>query len=230
LGDGPAGGVFGHGQRFGIYGIADGFPVSELDELRYPGVYGQGWYGAVFEGRHTGMSCTGGAGDAANFTGNVTILGTLYVDGQIKSTQLPKSSVVSHPDGTQRVLCAVESPECWFEDFGRAEVNEGHAVVELDPDFAALIDTDDYHVFVTPEGDSNGLYVSMRSPREFEVREQGGATNTVGFSYRLVAKPKAVRSERLQIFEPPAELAPAEFEREEFETAAELKDWQQRSE
>jgi hypothetical protein len=77
-------------------------------------------------------------------------------------------------------------------------------VVELDPAFAALVDTEDYHVFLTPEGNSNGLYVSMRSPEEFEVREQGEGTSTVQFSYRLVARPKTVRAERL----PPSSLLP----------------------
>ncbi len=53
---------------------------------------------------------------------------------------------------------------------------EGRGRVEFDPDFAAILGIDDghYHVFLTPEGDSNGLYVSSRSPTAFEVHEQQG--------------------------------------------------------
>jgi hypothetical protein len=88
----------------------------------------------------------------------------------------------------------MESPESWFEDFGRAELTEGSAEVELDGDFAALVNTDDYHVFLTPEGDSAGLYVSARSRQAFEVREQGNGTGTVEFSYR--SSPNARTSRR----------------------------------
>jgi hypothetical protein len=102
FGDGRAGGVYGHGLRSGIYAYADGFPDSELDTWKYPGLYGYGWYGAVLEGRDTGLSCTGGSGNAANFAGNVGILGNLHVIGQITSTVLPKASVVLHPDGTRK--------------------------------------------------------------------------------------------------------------------------------
>jgi hypothetical protein len=74
----------------------------------------------------------------------------------------------------------VESPESWFEDFGRAELRDGRAAVELDVDFAGLVDTDDYHVFLTPEGESSGLYVSSRTTSTFEVREQPDGRSTTG--------------------------------------------------
>jgi hypothetical protein len=102
-----------------------------------------------------------------------------------------------HPDGSYRRLYSLESPETWFEDFGRGELLDGRAQVELDPDYAVLVQLEDYHVFLTPEGDSAGLYVAGKSPTGFEVREQQGGTSSLTFSYRVVARPKDVPGDRL---------------------------------
>ena len=58
-----------------------------------------------------------------------------------------KSAAVPHPDGTHRRLYCVESPESWFEDFGKGQLDCGEADVAIDPTFAAVVDLDDYHVF-----------------------------------------------------------------------------------
>ena len=60
-----------------------------------------------------------------------------------------KRAVVPFPDGTQRALDCMESPENWFEDFGEAKLKSGRAVVKLDADFAKVIKSGDYRVFVT---------------------------------------------------------------------------------
>ena len=71
-----------------------------------------------------------------------------------------------------------------------------------------------YTVLVTPEGDTNGVFVTSKSPQGFEVRENNGGRATVGFGYRIVAKPfdtKAARLPllstipRLKAFDAPAE-------------------------
>jgi hypothetical protein len=100
-------------------------------------------------------------------------------------------------------LYALESPESWFEDFGRGEMVRGRAQVELDPDYAAVVQTEDYHVFLTPEGNSKGLYVSNRRTSGFEVREQQGGTSTLTFSYRVVARRADIEVERLEKVELP---------------------------
>jgi hypothetical protein len=69
------------------------------------------------------------------------------------------------------------SPDCWFEDFGEAQLVDGEADVPLDPEFAALIVVEGYHVFVTPYGDSNGLFVAERGRSGFRV---------YGFSAELI--------------------------------------------
>jgi hypothetical protein len=97
----------------------------------------------------------------------------------------------------------MESPESWFEDFGRGRLSGGRAEVQLDPDFAALVRTDDFHVFLTAEGETAGLYVAERSETGFEVREQRGGAGEVAFSYRVVARRRDADAGRLATFELP---------------------------
>ena len=91
----------------------------------------------------------------------------------------------------------MESPESWFEDFGEAHLVDGKAEVRLEPGFAALVEVIGYHVFLTPYGDSKGMYVTERSATGFRVREQQGGTSAVRFAYRVVAKRKDIVAERL---------------------------------
>jgi hypothetical protein len=216
-------GVFGYGRRTGVYGFSEGFATSDIDPTIYTGLYGEGWYGSFTVGRDVG-TYSRGANYAGVFQGDVIVSGRLYV------VQPPKAAVVPHPDGTQRALCAMESPESWFEDFGRAEVIDGHARVELDADFAALVRTDDYHVFVTAEGESNGLYVSARTEAAFDVDEQGKGTSSLPFSYRVAAKRKDVEVDRLEVVELPREFAPEfmppELEPDDVEPTREWEEWE----
>jgi hypothetical protein len=125
---------------------------------------------------------------AGFFAGNAVVTGTL--------TAGVKNAMVAFPDGSQRVLHCMESPEHWFEDFGTAKLKNGRAVVALDADFAKVIKRGDYRVFVTPEGDCRGLYVRNRGAARFEVRELGGGKSNVAFSYRIVGRRRDIRRHR----------------------------------
>ncbi len=125
---------------------------------------------------------------AGFFAGNVIVNGTL--------TANVKNGVVAFPDGTQRVLHCMESPEHWFEDFGTAKLARGRAAVRLDANFAKVVTPGGYRVFVTPEGDCRGLYVRGKSAKRFEVRELQGGKSSVAFSYRIVARRKEIKRHR----------------------------------
>jgi hypothetical protein len=141
----------------------------------------------------TGLFASGpAAGFAARFDGPVQVNGSFTVIGG------PKSAAVPHPDGSHRRLYCVESPESWFEDFGRDQLTNGRATVRLDRDFAVLVHSDNYDVFLTTYGDTKGLYVSSKGPTGFEVREVQGGTGSIGFSYRVVAKRKDIGGARLE--------------------------------
>jgi len=92
-------------------------------------------------------------------------------------------------NGETRSLYAVQSPEVRIEDFGSAQLSKGTATVQIDSLFAQTVNLDvDYHVFLTPLGDCNGLYVINKTATGFEVRELGGGTSDVSFDYRIIAK------------------------------------------
>jgi hypothetical protein len=146
------------------------------------GVYGYSTNAIAVAGITTNPAATAGY-----FQGHVVVVGTL--DATVKN------AVVPFPDGSRRLLHCMESPEHWFEDFGSAKLARGRAVVKLDADFAKVIKSGDYRVFVTPEGDCRGLYVRRRTNR-FEVRELAGGKSSIAFSYRIVGRRKDIKGHR----------------------------------
>jgi hypothetical protein len=110
-----------------------------------------------------------------------------------------KSAVVAVDGGARRVaLYAVEAPENWFEDFGSGQLVNGSARVELESTFVQTVDTEmDYHVFLTPNGESKGLYVKQKTATSFEVRENEGGTSNLAFDYRIVARRRGYENIRL---------------------------------
>ncbi len=188
-------GVFGQGEGIGVFGLA----ITNGDSKGGIGVFGDGGdWGVMGDGFKIGVEGNGpevgvlgrSKGLAGWFDGNVLVDGSLFVTGA-------KAAVVPHPDGSHRTVFALESPQSWFEDFGRARLQRGRARVTLPADFAALVRTQDYHVFCSPEGDCHGLFVTKLTRSGFEVRELSRGTSTVRFSYRIVAKRKDLADARL---------------------------------
>jgi hypothetical protein len=166
----------------------------------------------VWGGAHVAGSVSIGSGVPAT----LTVVGALFVFGL-------KLAVVPHPDGSRRGLYSLESPESWFEDFGRASLSSGKAHVDIDPDFAAVADLEgDYHVFVTPEGDSNGLYVSGMTSSGFDVTEQLGGSSAIDFSYRVVARRKDVDADRFPRIDVEEARVAAADKRERFRPEGQL--------
>jgi len=86
----------------------------------------------------------------------------------------------------------VEGVGNWREDFGSAQLHNGVTEVPLLPSFLDTVDIQSgYHVFLTPVGDSRGLYVAQKTADGFEVREHGGGKSNIAFDYRLVARPRS---------------------------------------
>jgi hypothetical protein len=94
---------------------------------------------------------------------------------------------------------AMFTTENWLEDFGTGQLQDGKATVELEANFAELVNTGAaYHVFLTPKGDSEGLYVTNQTATSFEVREARGGHANIAFDYRIVAKRRGAESARLR--------------------------------
>jgi hypothetical protein len=143
----------------------------------------------------------GGDGTAAcriQEDGDLYCTGNIHADGDLEADG-NKPAIVTVGD-EQRYLYAVESPEVWFEDFGSGSLDNGAVTITIDPLFAQTINLDEeYHVFVTPLGDCNGLYVTNKTDTGFEVHELGGGTSSVSFDYRIVAKRLGYEDLRMEI-------------------------------
>jgi hypothetical protein len=208
----------------GIVGVSGtGFP-SLTPDTENVGIWAQGPKAVAAWGTQDGQyalqayAFRGGSGLAAEFTGQVdisadlkvggkvTIFGDLEVGGGLSVHSPIKSAVVPFPDGTHHRLYCLESPECWFEDFGSGQLIDGQAQVQLDPDFAAVVVADDYHVFLTEYEDNNGLYVTRRESTGFDVRAKMSAEAGGTFSYRVVAKRKDAAARRFEQVAPTAEM------------------------
>jgi hypothetical protein len=216
-------GVEGASPNVGVYGVADG---SSGVAGSGAGVWGdtgggdtdacEGCYVAVLGtagnttagafGNTSNLSPTlslsnggtGGTGAAVLETRGSSGTCTIDTNGSVGCTG--KVGADASVDGGARKvsLYAVQSPENWFEDFGSGTLASGAATITLDPTFAQTINTTTgYHVFLTPNGDCKGLYVSQKSAASFEVRELGGGGSSVAFDYRIVARRSGYENVRL---------------------------------
>ena len=100
------------------------------------------------------------------------------------------STMVRAQDNSMRVMYAPEAPEIVFQDFGVGQLSGGRARIDLDPILANAIYVDDQHpikVYVTLEGDCNGVFVTDKSASGFTVKELAGGTSNAKFSWQIVA-------------------------------------------
>jgi hypothetical protein len=139
------------------------------------------------------------AGDLAfdvqgpNFGGecSIDVTGNLFCTGALGAAV--KGS------GNKKVgLYTMQSSEEWVEDFGSGALSGGVATIQLEHRFAKTVSGQpNYHVFLTPAGDCEGLYIANRTATSFEVHELKRGTSSVAFDYRIVAHRKGFESARL---------------------------------
>ncbi|MBN2002254.1 MAG: hypothetical protein JXA21_02760 [Anaerolineae bacterium] len=129
--------------------------------------------------------------------------GNFTCQGTISGSMLRSTAMVG--DET-RAFYGMQSPQAWMEDFGTAQLHKGTVFVALEPLFGKAVQSNGaYHVFLTPLGETQGLYVAKKTPTGFEVREQGGGTSNVAFDYRVVAQPAGDTGARMPVVEPSAQ-------------------------
>jgi len=139
------------------------------------------------------------AGDLAldvqgpNFGGecSIDVTGNLFCTGTL-------GAAVKGSGNKKIGLYTMQSSEDWVEDFGSGALNGGVATIRLEQRFAKTISGQaDYHVFLTPAGDCEGLYIANRTATSFEVRELKSGSSSVSFDYRIVAHRKGFEAARL---------------------------------
>lgn len=150
-----------------------------------------------FGGNIAGFDGDGNRVLAVDNVGNVFISGAIYTQGPCYS-----GCAKTHGAGKNVVSYTPRESLPTMEDYGQAQLVNGSASVAVDPAFSNVIDrASSYLVFVTPEGDTRGLYVTNKSRQSFTVRENQGGTSSVSFSYRIVAKPYGSKERRLPMMQ-----------------------------
>jgi hypothetical protein len=122
----------------------------------------------------------------------------IYAAGDFAASGL-KSAIMRTSMGNNKMY-AMEAAEVWFEDFGRAQLSNGYAHVELDPLFLEMVTIDDTHpiqVFIQLNDDCNGTYVKT-STTGFDVFELQKGNSDASFTYRVVAKRKGYEDKRME--------------------------------
>lgn len=174
-----------------------------------------GGTGSISAGNNeTGNYLVAGSGSAATGTGTggffyyttagagqgiiiQDIVGAQWNVGYWTGTQYRKivgngtvNTVVNDTEGNRVVLTCPEAPEALFQDYGTGQLVNGTARVDLDPNLVKNILVDKEHplkVFIQPEGDCKGTYVTNKSATGFDVHELGGGTSDIPFSWSIVA-------------------------------------------
>jgi len=122
--------------------------------------------------------------------GNMVIAGTLTQNGT-------PHDAMRTSNGNRVVMYGPMQAVATVEDVGEAQLSAGQAYVQIDPRLASTMDLRrTYLVFLTPQGDTPGLYVTQKSAAGFLVREHGARSNIV-FDYRIVAAPYVSQGARL---------------------------------
>jgi hypothetical protein len=148
-------------------------------------------------GNIAGFDAYGNRVLAVDNVGNVFISGAIYTQGACYN-----GCAKTHGAGKNVVSYTPRETLPTMEDFGQAQLVDGTANVEVDRAFANVIDHGStYLVFLTPEGDTRGLYVTNKTLKGFTVRENQGGSSSVSFSYRIVAKPYGSNERRLPMMQ-----------------------------
>jgi len=127
---------------------------------------------------------------------NLSCTGNIRSDSAIESTH--RNSL-----GERVVAYTPESASATIEDVGTARMTDGVANVRIDPAFAAMMDRRWYYVFLTPLGETRGLYVSRKTASAFQVRETERGRANLEFDFRIVAHPFDAGNDRLPPVESP---------------------------
>jgi len=121
------------------------------------------------------------------------------VSGNLVCTGAVTAAVAVASGAKQVAVYGVQSAENWLEDAGGGQLSNGAARVEFEPTFAQTVNgAAEYRVFLTPNGDCNGLYVSAKTATGFEVHELGGGKSSIAFDYRIMAKRTGYENVRLE--------------------------------
>ena len=140
---------------------------------------------------------TGGSGQVNATVFSIDQVGNVSIGGTLRQNASSQYRTVTSA-GTYLTSYGAREAQPTLEDLGQGRLTNGSAYVRLEPKFLSAIDHQTaYMVFITPGGNSSGLYVSHKTATGFEVHENGTGRSTLDFDYRIVAKPVDASGSRL---------------------------------
>jgi hypothetical protein len=188
-------GVYGESATIGSYGV-----YGKSDS--YVGVFAEA--NSNYAKHGFALAAFGDNSKTALFDAyNAGTSGSCVIDADANLTCTGKIGAASvrerhRSSSGQHVLTyAAQSATATVEDVGTARMIGGVVNVQIDPAFASVMDHKWYYVFLTPLGDTRGLYVSMKALKGFQVRETDHGRSSLEFDYRIVAHPLDADNDRL---------------------------------
>ena len=144
-----------------------------------------------------GTSESGGGEVTIDSTGNINTTGDVIYGGALIGPSIARN-------GMRVTSYVTKTTQSNVEDSGSAQLVGGTAVVRLDPAYSQSIDMQTpYHVFLTPNADTRGLYIAQKTATAFVVRESQGGRGTFTFDYRILGVAAGHTTDRMA-FMPPA--------------------------
>jgi hypothetical protein len=127
----------------------------------------------------------------------VSSSGNGYFSGNVY-TNLAEVTNQRTRDGGRLGTFGTQSTRATIEDTGTSRMMNGEGAVRFDAAFARTLDLrQGYQVFLTPDGDTRGLYVAAKYEGGFIVRETEHGRSSIDFDYRVVAHPYGADEARL---------------------------------
>jgi hypothetical protein len=204
-------GSAGNIEPAGVYGIGDGEFTDGVLGLGFgslaTGVWGlsENGIGGVFETYSSyepslDVSSLGtgdllqGFGSGGAFT--IDTDADAIFDGYVEASTFYSSTLAR--GGGHFAAFSTRSTSNVLEDTGTARLVNGEGAVRFDPALSSVIDASrGYQVFLTPDGDTRGLYVAAKYEGGFIVRETERGRSSLLFDYRVVARPYGTSDARL---------------------------------
>jgi len=191
-------GVLGTGPIYGVYGTTGSSSGSGIYGVNSGGGYAVHGYSPGTNG--TGVFAQGNAIGLLVQSTNGHLISAVdhnfvqvfYVD---QSGNIGYHGTLTHfvsiGAGHSIVQYTPSSTRPALEDTGTARLIYGSATVRFDQSFARSINpARPYQVFLTPGGDTRGLYIGLKTPSGFVVREVQGGHGTFTFDYHVYAASK----------------------------------------
>jgi hypothetical protein len=189
----------GGGLNFGLAGFSPGTGVAGISVAAptAPGAPIAPAVAAVCENGGAAIQAVDGFLPTSNLLMTLDCMGNLTVKGTVTSGG-PLMIASKSAAGPDVAAYASRQTEPTIEDFGEARVVNGKTHVSINRDFGKTMDQSAaYLVFITPEGDSRGLFIENKTLAGFDVRESQSGSSSLAFAYRIVARPLGSHDARL---------------------------------